>query len=243
MRQNDGTSHIDAAQATAADSGVKAMVPVGRPFLDYVLSALADAGFKQACLVIGPEHGCYPRLLHARTAALRGLKSSFAAQTRTTGHRERCPGDRRVRWTQTSFSSSTATTTTRWMCCKRCSASANPAPSSSRLRRSSVTATSRKIASVPLPRASSIRDGFLADIVEKPACRTFRRRQTRQHELLALRARDLFRLSRCAAFAARRIRAASRRKARRPTGHETEGLDQPFRRARPRSPVRHRCRR
>ncbi len=57
MREDDGSAPIDAAQAAAADSGVKAMVPVGRPFLDYVLSALADAGFTRACLVIGPEHG------------------------------------------------------------------------------------------------------------------------------------------------------------------------------------------
>ena len=57
MRQNDDEARLDPAQAAAADSGVKAMVPVGRPFLDYVLSALADAGFTRACLVIGPEHG------------------------------------------------------------------------------------------------------------------------------------------------------------------------------------------
>ena len=35
----------DAAQSRAADSGVKGMIPFRRPFLDYVLSALADAGF------------------------------------------------------------------------------------------------------------------------------------------------------------------------------------------------------
>ena len=29
---------------------------MGRPFLDYVLSSLADAGFTRVCLVIGPEH-------------------------------------------------------------------------------------------------------------------------------------------------------------------------------------------
>ena len=35
-----------AEQAKAADSGVKAMISVGRPFLDHVISALADAGFR-----------------------------------------------------------------------------------------------------------------------------------------------------------------------------------------------------
>ncbi|HEX2723375.1 MAG TPA: nucleotidyltransferase family protein, partial [Gemmatimonadaceae bacterium] len=44
-------------QSAAADSGLKAMIPIGRPFLDYVLSALADAGFTGVCIVIGPEHG------------------------------------------------------------------------------------------------------------------------------------------------------------------------------------------
>lgn len=44
----------DAAQARVADSGVKSMIPFRRPFLDYVLSALADAGCADVCLVIGP---------------------------------------------------------------------------------------------------------------------------------------------------------------------------------------------
>src|SRR5512147_2227689 len=52
-----GATTLDAEQAAAADAGLKAMIPVGRPFLDYVLSALADAGFRRACLVVGPEHG------------------------------------------------------------------------------------------------------------------------------------------------------------------------------------------
>ena len=32
------------------------MISFGRPFLDYVLSALADAGYRKVCLIIGPEH-------------------------------------------------------------------------------------------------------------------------------------------------------------------------------------------
>ena len=39
-----------------AASGVKALIDVGRPFLDYVISVLADAGVTELCLVIGPEH-------------------------------------------------------------------------------------------------------------------------------------------------------------------------------------------
>lgn len=56
MRQADQGAALDAAQAAVADAGVKGMIPIGRPFLDYVISALADAGITDVCLVIGPEH-------------------------------------------------------------------------------------------------------------------------------------------------------------------------------------------
>ena len=56
MRRDDGTTTLNAEQSAAAGAGLKAMIPVGRPFLDYLLSALADAGFQHVCLVIGPEH-------------------------------------------------------------------------------------------------------------------------------------------------------------------------------------------
>ncbi|HKF59528.1 MAG TPA: nucleotidyltransferase family protein, partial [Blastocatellia bacterium] len=48
--------HLNASQEAVAETGLKAMMPFERPFLDYSLSALADAGFEEACLVIGPEH-------------------------------------------------------------------------------------------------------------------------------------------------------------------------------------------
>lgn len=56
MRRIDSAADLTRDQASMADSGVKGMIPVGRPFMDYLLSALADAGFTEACLVIGPEH-------------------------------------------------------------------------------------------------------------------------------------------------------------------------------------------
>lgn len=56
MRKPDDGAALDAAQAAAADAGVKGMIPIGRPFMDYLISALADAGFTDVCLVIGPEH-------------------------------------------------------------------------------------------------------------------------------------------------------------------------------------------
>ena len=56
MRQSDGSSALTTAQSQVADDGVKGMIPIGRPFLDYIISALADAGIADVCLVIGPEH-------------------------------------------------------------------------------------------------------------------------------------------------------------------------------------------
>ena len=47
---------MDADQASVARTGVKAMIPVGRPFLDYVLSALAEAGYRRICLIVAPDH-------------------------------------------------------------------------------------------------------------------------------------------------------------------------------------------
>lgn len=57
MRREDAAARLDAAQAQVAAGGVKAMIPIGRPFLDHAMSALADAGIRDVCLVIGPEHG------------------------------------------------------------------------------------------------------------------------------------------------------------------------------------------
>ncbi|MCC6316807.1 MAG: NTP transferase domain-containing protein [Gemmatimonadaceae bacterium] len=56
MRRGDTAATLSDAQSAAADSGVKGMIPIDRPFLDYVISALADAGLSEVCLVIGPEH-------------------------------------------------------------------------------------------------------------------------------------------------------------------------------------------
>jgi dTDP-glucose pyrophosphorylase len=56
-REAEQGTALSAEQRAAAASGAKAMMPLGaRPFLDYVLSALADAGITEVVLVIGPEH-------------------------------------------------------------------------------------------------------------------------------------------------------------------------------------------
>ena len=56
MRKQDDNADLTADQSDIAATGLKAMIPINRPFLDYVLHQLAQAGYKQICLVIGPEH-------------------------------------------------------------------------------------------------------------------------------------------------------------------------------------------
>ena len=84
MRSEDAGAPLDAAQAAAAETGVKAMVPVGRPFLDYALSTLADAGFQQACLVIGPEHEAVCDY-YTRSQRPTRIQVSFAIQPEALG--------------------------------------------------------------------------------------------------------------------------------------------------------------
>ncbi len=84
MRRNDAEASLDAAQSAVADAGLKAMIPVGRPFLDYVMSALADAGFTQICLVIGPEHEAV-RDYYTKTLQPTRVTVAFAIQAEPRG--------------------------------------------------------------------------------------------------------------------------------------------------------------
>jgi dTDP-glucose pyrophosphorylase len=56
MRQTDPAAALTTEQAKVAASGVKGMIPVGRPFMDFQLGALAETGYREICLVTGPEH-------------------------------------------------------------------------------------------------------------------------------------------------------------------------------------------
>ena len=56
MRKADAAAPLSASQAAAAATGVKAMIPLDRPFLDYVLAVVAEAGYERVCLVVGPQH-------------------------------------------------------------------------------------------------------------------------------------------------------------------------------------------
>ncbi|HUQ97883.1 MAG TPA: nucleotidyltransferase family protein [Gemmatimonadaceae bacterium] len=84
MRAASSDAELDESQARVADTGLKAMIPIGRPFLDYVLSALADAGFTSACIVIGPEHG-QVREHYARSVQPRRIRIEFAEQQKPLG--------------------------------------------------------------------------------------------------------------------------------------------------------------
>jgi glucose-1-phosphate thymidylyltransferase len=66
-----------------ADAGVKAMMPFGRPFLDFALHTLAEAGVTDVCIVIGPEHEIVRR--HYGEAAPTRLTISFAEQAEPRG--------------------------------------------------------------------------------------------------------------------------------------------------------------
>ncbi len=99
MRQaTDG--ELDLEQAQAADTGAKAMMPiagpmrdpagafvsgsVSRPFLDYSLSALADAGYTDVCLVVAPDHEAIAEH-YAGAGQPRRLSLAFAVQDEPIG--------------------------------------------------------------------------------------------------------------------------------------------------------------
>ncbi len=84
MQRQDDQAVLDPRQAAAAHSGIKAMIPIGRPFLDYVLSALADAGYREACLVIGPEHALI-RDYYTTVLSPTRIRVAFAIQAEPLG--------------------------------------------------------------------------------------------------------------------------------------------------------------
>ncbi len=84
MRQAVPGATLEPGQDAAADQGIKGMIPIGRPFLDYLLSSLADAGFTKVCLVIGPEHQSV-RDYYGAPGRLHRIDLSFATQAEPRG--------------------------------------------------------------------------------------------------------------------------------------------------------------
>jgi glucose-1-phosphate thymidylyltransferase len=84
MRRADAAAAIDPRQAAVAATGLKAMIPIGRPFLDYLLSAAAAAGLRRVCLIVGPEHDAMRRY-YEEEAPPRRIEISFAVQLEPKG--------------------------------------------------------------------------------------------------------------------------------------------------------------
>lgn len=86
MRRTSGATPVvlDVAQAAAAEQGAKGMMPFARPFLDYVISALADAGIDEVVFVIGPEPSPI-REYYSVTAPPSRVQVRFAVQSEARG--------------------------------------------------------------------------------------------------------------------------------------------------------------
>lgn len=83
MRRDDAGATLSQEQASIAGTGVKALISVGRPFVDYLLSSLASAGIRRVCLVIGPEHDAVRK--HIASLPFSQLSISFAVQEEAKG--------------------------------------------------------------------------------------------------------------------------------------------------------------
>ena len=80
-----GGAALTDEQRRAAERGAKGMMPLGaRPFLDYVLSALADAGIETVTLVVAPE-AHEMREYFARTHVPQRVHVRFAVQAEPRG--------------------------------------------------------------------------------------------------------------------------------------------------------------
>ena len=170
MQSGEAGTPLDTAQSAAASSGLKAMIPVGRPFLDYVLSALADAGFEQACLVIGPEHDVV-REYYTRARPTR-IEVSVCGAGRSSGNRQRRAGCGRICRRRRVPRRSTATTTTQSKCFSALQDLGQPGTvlfeADALVRESNIPAERVRDFAYAVIDA----DGFLADLVEKPDAET-----------------------------------------------------------------------
>src|SRR5512144_2670173 len=85
MRHEDGQTNLSREQQSIAELGIKALIPIGsRPFLDFVISGLADAGYEEVCLVVSPDAD----LLRSRYSGVHAptrVRVSFAVQPEARG--------------------------------------------------------------------------------------------------------------------------------------------------------------
>ncbi|MGH7476046.1 MAG: nucleotidyltransferase family protein [Longimicrobiales bacterium] len=75
---------LDEAQRRMASQGLKGLIPFhGRPYLSYVLSALADAGFRECCMVVGPDPN--PVRSYFQQLESERIRIEFAVQSEPLG--------------------------------------------------------------------------------------------------------------------------------------------------------------
>ena len=100
MRREASAAPLSEAQAAAAARGLKGMIPDGRgrPFLDHVLSSLADGGVTDVCLIVGRGSRIDSRPLRAAPAAARHARLRRAAITHRHRRRTARGGAMVCRW-------------------------------------------------------------------------------------------------------------------------------------------------
>ena len=85
MRAPDASAPLTPEQQRIAEAGLKAMIPVnGRPFLDYILSSLADAGIHDVALVVAPDHDALRRYYESDAPPVR-VRLGFVVQEQPLG--------------------------------------------------------------------------------------------------------------------------------------------------------------
>lgn len=85
MRAPDPSVLLTPEQQRAASTGIKAMMPLnGRPFLDFILSSLADAGVPRVGLVVAPEHMVLRRYYELENPPSR-IRIDFVVQAEPLG--------------------------------------------------------------------------------------------------------------------------------------------------------------
>ena len=85
MRAPDPAVRLTPEQQRVADAGLKAMIPLnGRPFLDYILSSLADAGIREVALVVAPDHDVLRRYYQSDAPPAR-VRVIFLVQAQALG--------------------------------------------------------------------------------------------------------------------------------------------------------------
>ena len=92
MRAEGAAAPLTDVHRAAASAGLKAMMPVGppvadgtrRPFLDYILSEIADAGAPDVALVVAPDHDDVRRW-YEELAPPRRVRITYVVQPEAIG--------------------------------------------------------------------------------------------------------------------------------------------------------------